>query len=638
MKRFSLLLAAMAGTVHAMAAVVLPIEVLGEPGRVETVVVPVPAGSPEVTAMSLRVHGLNSQNKMSIRINDSPDWLTLHRGNVTFPFPDGKLYGMFGGQATIRMIVPLQPGVVRPGPNVIRFRFNDEDGISIGYRVLSFNFMAAADSQPLVPPSEFVQEDPSTWRPPVDSADAIAEGKNLWYSAPLWDGGRPIRASCSDCHSHDGRDLKYFNYSNKSIIERSIYHRLTRDQGTRIASYIRSLPVPYEEKGRPWNPPYQPGPGTDAQPVRSWAAGAGLEWVLDRDYDTLKYIFPDDASIDSYRFSKTTNPREIPLYVQFPDWNHWLPTRHPIDLASDQGKDAGWIPPIVNAYKQTRAEVSKSLATGDRAAALNRFVYMCNEVIGRSLVAGPSGSEVSHWRITKLWEIMQEFGLEGDSRTFFGPRGHPRSWYGGEVFRAAPHLTKSYQKDTWVFESFLWYQLQVTLNDSNRKMYETSPIAFEYLNPFTSNWVSPELPPSYSIMVLNKMKSGEACADYDKLLSDPFRRWYPALSLPDTLMTQGGASVEIDRLNPALKKRICIAIATAWLEESEQFDPAEYRPNHTEERLRARVLTPFSALPMALESIGASPALVQRARNFVIGINPELGTPPAPPTNLKANR
>jgi hypothetical protein len=637
MKRFSLLLAAMLGTVHAMAAVVLPIEVLGEPGHVESVEVPLPAGSPEVTAMSLRVHGLNSQNKMSIRINESPDWITLNRGNVSFPFPDGKLFGMSGAQGTIRMIVPLPRGIVRPGQNVVRFRFNDEDGISIGYRVLAFNFLASPDSQSLVPASEFVQEDPSAWRPPLDSAEAIAEGKKLWYSAPLWDDGRPIRVSCSECHAHDGRDLKYFNYSSKSIIARSIYHRLTQDQGTRIASYIRSLPVPYEANGRPWNPPYQPGPGLDSKPVRSWAAGAGLEWVLDRDYDTLKYIFPDEASVDSYRFSKMTNPREIPIYIQFPDWNHWLTARHPIDLAIDQGKPPGWIPPLVDSYKEVRAEVQKKMNSEGRLAALQRFVFMCNEIWNRTLPSGPSGIQVSHWRITKIWEIMQEFEFEGEAKAYFGPQAHSRSWYAGEVFRAAPHLNNSQTSETWDFESMLWYQLQVVLNDSNRKMFDTHPIAFEYLQPFSKNWGRPGLPPSYSLMLIDKIKAGEASADYGVLAGDR-AGWYANLTVPDNLFERGWVSSEIDRLNPDLKNRIAIALSIAWLEKSERFSPEDYRKySYTEERLRARSQPLFSTIPIGLESIGASPELVQRARNFVIGINPELGTPPTPPTNLRRN-
>jgi hypothetical protein len=637
MKCFSLLLVAMLGTVHAIAAVVLPVEVLGEPGHVEAVEVSLPEGSPGVTAMSLRVHGLNAHNKMSLRINDSPDWITLNRENVTFPFPDGKLFGMTGAQATIRMIVPLPSGIVRPGKNIIRFRFNDEDGVSIGYRVLAFNFMASPDSQPLVPAGEFVREDPSAWRPPLDSAEAIAEGKKLWYSAPLWDGGRPIRVSCSDCHAHDGRDLKYFNYSNKSIVERSIYHRLTRDQGTKIASYIRSLPVPYEENGRPWNPPYQPGPGLDSKPVRSWAAGAGLEWVLDRDYDTLKYIFPDEASVDSYNFSKTTNPREIPLYVQFPDWNHWLTHRHPIDLAADSGKPPGWIPPLVDSYKQVRSEVQQKLNSEGRPAAVQRLVFMCNEIWNRTLSDGPGGMPVSQWRITKIWEMMQEFELEGESRSYFGPQGHPRSWYSGEVFRAAPHLNNSQTSETWAFESMLWYQLQLVLNDSNRKMYDTHPIAFEYLQPFSKNWGAAGLPPSYSIMVLDKIKAGEASADYTEL-QGARNGWYANLTVPDVLFERGWVSSEVDRLNPSLKNRIAIALSIAWLEKCERFPPADYQNyGYTEERLRARSQPLFSTIPIGLESIGASPALVQRARKFVVGINPDLGTPPPAPTNLKRN-
>ncbi len=635
MKCFSLLLAAMAGTVHAMAAVVLPIEVLGEPGHVESVEVNLPPGSPEVTAMSLRVHALNTQNKMSVRLNDSPDWITLNRGNVSFPFPDGKLYGMFGIQATIRMIVPLTPGLVRPGPNVVRFRFNDQDGVSVGFRVLAFNFMATQESQPLIPATEFVKEDPSSWRPPLDSADAIAEGKKLWYSAPLWDGGRPIRVTCSDCHAHDGRDLKYFNYSNKSIIERSIYHKLTRDQGTRIASYIRSLPIPYEENGRPWNPPYQPGPGIDSKPVRSWAAGAGLEWVLDRDYDTLKYIFPDEASVDSYSFTKTTNPHEIPLFIQFPDWNHWLTARHPIDLAADTGNPPGWIPPVADGYKNVRDVTQKTMGSHGRLEALKAFNFNINEIWNRTLQSGPYNINVARWRVTKIWEMMQEFEFESLGKEYFGPQAHSRSWYSGEVFRAAPHMAKSPVTDTWEFESMLWYQLQVVLNDSNRRVRDTWPIAFEYLNPFSYNWNSPELPPSFSIMLLDKMKTGEASADYTALVGSDIG-WYPHLAFPDTLFKQWAASSEIDRINPALKNRIAIAVATTWLERSERFSAEDYEKSKlTDANFQGTGAPPFATLVRQLEAAGAEPALVQRARAFVVRINPKLADRPAPPSNLR---
>ncbi|MFZ9855654.1 MAG: c-type cytochrome [Limisphaerales bacterium] len=638
MKRFSLLLVAILGTAHAMAAVVLPIEVFGRPGHVEAVEVRLPEGSPGVTAMSLRVHGLNSQNKLSLQINDSPEWITLNRGNVTFPFPDGKFYGMSGSQATIRMIVPLPSGLVRPGPNTIRFRFNDRDGTSIGYRVLDFNFMATPESQPLIPAGEFTQEDPSVWKSPIDSPEAIAAGKKLWYSAPLWDNGRPILATCSDCHAHDGRDLKYFNYSNRSIIERSIYHRLTPDEATQIASYIRSLPVPYEEKGRPWNPPYQPGPDIDSKPVRSWAAGAGLEWVLDRDLDTLQYIFPDEASISSYSFTNITKAREIPLYIQFPDWNHWLPTTHPFDQAAALGMPTGPNLPGEAAYKHIRSEVQKRLNTEGRISALRFFVYACSEIWNPSMRKGPQTPQAIHWKTTKIWEIMQEFGFEGDGQEFYGSRGHSRTWYGGEVFRTAQHLTNVQNTESWEFESTTWYQLQLVLNDGNRAAWDTEPIDWGYLVAFAV--VRANLPPSYSIMILDRIKAGESCADFPNLSRmGPDKGWTPHWSYPASLIGRGGAaSSEIDRINPSLKDKISVALAKAWLERCQQFSPQEFRDKgYTDDRLKSTGWPPFSYLAPNLESIGADPALVQRARDLAIGINPSLGIKPPPPTNLRAN-
>src|SRR5207244_12627418 len=90
--------------------------------------------------------------------------------------------------------------------------------------------------------------------------------------------------------SGDTRDVHSFptRRSSDLIVARARFHGLSTLEGEQIASYIRSLPSP--NPGRPWNPPYQPGPRIDEQPVSSWAAGAGLAWVLDRDTDALPLL------------------------------------------------------------------------------------------------------------------------------------------------------------------------------------------------------------------------------------------------------------------------------------------------------------------------------------------------------------
>jgi hypothetical protein len=169
-------------------------------------------------------------------------------------------------------------------------------------------------------------------------------------NAPLIPSTRPhgaqIQARCADCHTQDGRDLKHFNFSNTSIIARSRFHGLSTEQGPQIASYIRTLPVP--NPGRPWDPPYQPGPAVDEKPVSEWAAGSGIAWVLDNDAQILPDLLgihrqqsgsgsagslsqPDLRTVldrinhDVLSPDRNLNPQEIPIALRLPDWSQWLP-------------------------------------------------------------------------------------------------------------------------------------------------------------------------------------------------------------------------------------------------------------------------------------------------------------------------
>lgn len=160
-----------------------------------------------------------------------------------------------------------------------------------------------------------------------------------------------IHAKRASCHLDDGGDLAYFNYTNKSIIARSVFHGLSDTQGKQIASYIRSLdlglPVGYSRKdaGRPWNPHYQPGPGLDARSLELWAAGAGLDAVLERDSQMKDYLFPN-GRYGAARLGADgdLNPHETPQALQFPDWNAWLPTSGIEDLVADPSQQAGSVP------------------------------------------------------------------------------------------------------------------------------------------------------------------------------------------------------------------------------------------------------------------------------------------------------
>src|SRR5947208_2987777 len=303
----------------------------------------------------MQIHGLRFADMASVQINNSV-WFSLNNDTVAIAEPGNRYGGIGGGFSTLTMTLAIPADVVVEGANTIRFRFNKSDGVVSGFRVVAFNLLTG-DSRKVLAPDTFTQDDPETWPVPLRDPDAVRAGQQLWQSAPLRASSLPtapqIRAHCSDCHAHDGRDLKYFGYSNASIVARSRFHGLSDLQGQQIASYIRARSV--RSLGRPWNPPYQPGPGLDAQPVANWAAGAGLSWTLDSDSATLPFIFAasDDvarrsatdglaASLDwsaivplinrhAFRPDGNLNPRQIPISLQLPDWNHWLPSVHPLD-------------------------------------------------------------------------------------------------------------------------------------------------------------------------------------------------------------------------------------------------------------------------------------------------------------------
>jgi len=194
----------------------------------------------------------------------------------------------------------------------------------------------------------------------ITDADAAA-GKALWYGhgklAKSAIVTRKLQAACASCHADNGRDLQYFNYSNNAIVQRSRFHGLSETQGKQLVAFLRSSlqNVAYVDKARPWNPPYQPGPSLDcnsADCATRWAAGAGLEAVLHTPSEAVKALFgkPLDAplaltqaDVDQVMHPNTTmNTREIAVPMQFPDWNAWLPTIHPLDVWPTQGDGSGF--------------------------------------------------------------------------------------------------------------------------------------------------------------------------------------------------------------------------------------------------------------------------------------------------------
>ncbi len=613
--------------------VLLPIEVLGAAGTTVSRTITLQDGRAEsVRSLWLQIHGLRYANQASVQVNSSA-WMPLNNSTVSIPEPARSFGGIGGGFSTLVMTLSLPNGTVVPGANTLRFRFNQTDGIVSAYRVLAFNLLTS-DGSKLLPPDDFVQDAPETWAPPLPDAASIRAGRELWETASLAANSLPnsprIQARCADCHARDGRDLKYFNFSNASIVDRSRFHGLSTLQGEQIASYIRNLPLP--SPGRPWNPPYQPGPGLDDQPASNWAAGAGLSWVLDRDMDALPYLINQQGARvngdavnspvnfstlrelagkitpDLFRPDGNLNPREIPIALQLPDWSGWLPRVHPKDAwgpdfaqsefaalydgeTQPEGKSKRTarqpLRALLVATQSSDRNVRPVPAAFDdwtqaRRAFLKRFVKpkmewwpaLTDKVYSTQL-----------WQLVKTWEMMQEFALEGRGREIFGSLADSRTWCNTIPAETAPSSALIPDGAAGVGGSALtneyfmaaWYELQIVLNSGNHQHRDRAPVDWVYVigrfNDLHAQTHQPE-PARLLVAVTKALQSTDP-----RLGPGDYRQgWRPEQNIDPRILISPVWEPIFKPLPVELRRALTASLLSAWMDKNLQYPVAKYLP------------------------------------------------------------
>jgi hypothetical protein len=648
-----------AGPATAQQVVTLPVEVVGENGTTTSVTVEVPPRSArEVRSLRMQIHGLAYADMVSVQVN-SGGWLPLNNSTVAVAEPGKSYGGIGGGFSTLQLTLPVSSDSLVDGANTIRFRFNRSDGIVSGFRVLSFNFLSG-ESNPVLAPGSFIQEDPQTWKPPLPDPDSIRIGRQLWENAPLTSGefktSPLIRARCADCHARDGRDLKYFSFSNASIIARARFHGLTELEGQQIATYIRSLPVP--SPGRPWNPPYQPGPGLDRQPVANWAAGAGLAWVLESDNSTLPFIFGADIdpaaskSVDwsaivpritrePFRPDGNLNLREIPISFQLPDWNHWLPQVHPLDAWGAAFERSDLSAGYSSSGGSSKVSLRKLLASPVVATLISsgRIITSFDEwrdarrsflkpyVEGKSVSWTPDLAVKAYstqlWQLVKTWELTQEFGLEARGREFFGPDGEPRTWFNSIPAATAPATVNIPDGPSGMGGSALtneyfnaaWYQLQVLLNSGNHRHRDRAPVDWVYVIGRSLDLYPENHRPEPVRLLLGVVKAMQS-TDPRIGPKDGAQGWRPRQSIDPTIMVSEMWTPLFQSLPADAKRALTESLLAAWLDKNQRYSLGEYfTPGVSEESYAA---------PSSLGGIAGGRAWESAPLFRAAGVSPEL--------------
>jgi uncharacterized protein (TIGR03437 family) len=579
--------------------IAVPLEVLGSAGTTASVSFNIPSGT-NLSGLNLwmQIHGLLSQTQASLQMNGGP-WQPISEGTVTLLGLANAYGGIGGGFHTLQMTMPAAGLTI--GTNTLTFRFNGTDGRVSGFRVLAFNVQDEYGNS-LIPSSQFVNVDPNTWQPPSTNPSDISAGEALYRSAsltvPTASGPAPIQAHCMDCHAQDGRDLKYFNYSNLSIQTRSIFHGLSPQQGNQIASYIRSLNVP--NPGRPWNPPYQPGPGLDSQPVSNWSAGAGLGAVLPSDRAMLSNMFPNGTANNPGFFSIAgdLNAREQQIALMLPDWNAWLPGTHPMDAWADFASSG-----FATTYPQIRAALIPDSTTAYAAAAplfgsWNAFqqqFMIAKEGVPAATFTPAYNQQVystMQWAMVKSWELNQEFGLEGMATTIFTkPGADTRAWNSGFPFFTSPNMLHipaiaptgigNGSLATRNYLAFVWYQTQLILNSAEKAQSGTYPIDWGYAYGFVDGLRNVNQTPQGALFTFWLMKGLQID---NSGYATPVAATTPGWSWIDSdisrAVSPGWRTLLLYLLDSDVsgsdRTAIMTGLVTAWLAEVNLFTPAQY--------------------------------------------------------------
>ena len=471
------------------------------------------------------------------------------------------------------MTLTLADGAVLNGANRITFRFNHTDGVVSGFRVLAFNFLRA-DGSRVLGREVFAQEDPNEWTTPLRDAASVAAGKKLWHEGALVANGlpkaAPIRAHCGDCHTQDGRDLKYFNFSNESIVTRSKFHGLSDLEGQEIASYIRSLNVP--NPGRPWNPPYQPGPGMDAKPVEDWAAGAGLEWVLEKDTDTLPYLFGKAITAQAFAPDGTVNAREVPIALPLPDWNHWLPHVHPMDVWGthfDKSEfarmydGADYTDGVGTAFFEKWTRARTTVMTPRLTAASKKWTPELGEQFYSAEL----------WQLAKTWELTQELGLEKSARRWRNVMALETAPASANVPDSASGMGGSALTNEYFNNA--WYALQMVVNDASHERHGRGPLDWTYLvgRFLDLQKLSGRAEPGRLLLaVVEGMQANDARIGPENVAEG----WRPEQGVDPRILVEPEWAPMFAPLGEETKREVTEALLKAWLDKTTSYPAGEY--------------------------------------------------------------
>lgn len=508
MRKLLCITALLFATVARAQTITYPILVMAEDNATAVTQVTQTTNTATPDRMFLRVNNLRYNNKGRVRLNNgtAKSWVQFNTTNATCAVPENLGCMSVNAYGVVRFTFAIpsdwtsggDPFV--SGSNTFDFEMTVPGSSKIfvdnghGYRILWIDFLESGDGytgssgvtnywrahggdpiigktgSPLHVTDTIVWTDYSSTA--FRSADlgthfnnsaSEAQGKVIFETATITDNqGNATSAKCASCHVKNGKDLAYWRFENKTIIEVAKARNLSTTDAQKIAAYIRSLDddftlsngtTPANPPGYPWCDPYQPGDSyvtgqrLSASDTFYWPAGSCN--VLDYDSDASARYRLVLSEWDIKDINADYKYEDIPIAESLPCYHCWLPIEHVMDYASGSWND---IEPKLTAYQ----------ATGQSLGSLNTSGHQLNVQVQTSKKVGQGAVSTQQWsrrrldvvRLAAMKHLERQFFTDGDYHVKFsqlfgqsdGVPSQARSWmhkHSRSVFDVAPHISSA---------------------------------------------------------------------------------------------------------------------------------------------------------------------------------------------------
>jgi hypothetical protein len=192
---------------------------------------------------------------------------------------------------------------------------------------------------------------------------------------------------------------------------------------------------------------------------------------------------------------------------------------------------------------------------------------------------------LAQWGLVKNFELMNEFQLQDLAPSMFGKQSDPRSWYSNLPFFVSPHelkmptsgvagLRNGSQAD-YVYLSYIWYNLQLILDDSNGFYSYQFPIDWGYADGFVKG-MGELVSPQVGIQTMWLLKGLEVENQNGQGPQAEGNGWEPNVSQISLLVTPEWLGGVWYGANPATQAAVANGVVQSWLQQASQFTPQQF--------------------------------------------------------------